>query len=261
LTLDGQLEALLRASPQEKQQLAPIFRDRYNRDIDKIPEEDLEKFLRKMAAAGLLGINEVRPSLAQQPLEPPVVAQTSLPMQEVIPSPSPSLRNQVSSPPSEAVPPPQRAVDPCRGSTTAREERPANGYEFEYDQTPEGHGKLTVNNGNAEDAAVILSSSIPGTLDRLFYVRGRMEATITEIPPGRYRIVFQIGRNWDSEAEMFRCVSATAIFDKEEAFEERTTATDVEYSDIHITLHKVVGGNARTTPLNPNAFRRHRRAR
>jgi hypothetical protein len=155
-----------------------------------------------------------------------------------------------------------RATDPCRAPPSAQEQRrPPNGYESDYDHTVKGYGELTVVNGNSEDAAVMLSSSAVEAPDRLFYVRAGMEATITEIPPGRYRVEFQIGKNWDSEAEIFECVLATAIFEHGEVFEEQRTETDVQYSHVHLTLHKVVGGNARTTPLDPSAFRRRRRIR
>ena len=132
----------------------------------------------------------------------------------------------------------------------------------DYDHTIKGYGELTVVNGNSEDAAVMLSNPTVETPDRLFYARAGMEATITEIPQGRYRIEFQIGKNWDAEAEAFECVLATAIFDQGEIFEEQRTETGVQYSHVDLTLHKVVGGNARTTPLDdPSVFRRRRRIR
>jgi hypothetical protein len=83
-------------------------------------------------------------------------------------------------------------------------------------------GELPQNQGreqlHSEDAAVILSNSAVETPDRLFYVRAGMEAKITEIPPGRYRVMFQTGKKWDSESEIFQCVLATKIFDRGEAF-------------------------------------------
>lgn len=292
LMLDGQLETLERANPQEKQQLTPIFRERFKRDIGKVPEEEQELFFRRMAAAELPDFGGVEPSPAQQSQEPPATAQTPFPHREqdggsqsvagstkptakvdssdlakygsslykAPPSPTPNLRNPVSSPPSEATLPPPRAIDPCNGPPSAQEQhRPSNGYESDYDRTVKGNGELTVVNGNSEDAAVILSNSAVETPDRLFYVRAGMEAKITEIPPGRYRVMFQTGKKWDSESERFQCVLATKIFDRGEAFEEQRTETDVQYSHIRLTLHKVVGGNARTAPLDPSAFQRRRR--
>jgi hypothetical protein len=292
LTLDGQLEALERANPQEKRQLAPIFRERFKRDIDKVPEEEQELFFRRMAVAELPDFDGVAPSPAQQSQEPPAAAQNPFThreqdggsqsvagstkptakadpsdlgkygssLYEAPPSPTPNLRNLVSSPPPEAMLPPPRAIDPCNAPPSAHEQRrPSNGYESDYDHTVKGYGELTVVNGNSEDAAVIVSNSAVETPDRLFFVRAGMEAKITEIPPGRYRVMYQTGKNWDSESERFQCVLATAVFEGPKVFEEQETETDVRYSHITLTLHKVVGGNARTTPLGPSAFRRRRR--
>jgi len=160
LTLAGQLEALERASPQEKRQLMPIFNARFNRDIGKVPDEERELFFRRMAAAGLLGISGAETSSAQR-------AQDG-----AVPSPTPSPPNPVPSPPSRPTLPPPRATEPCLASSTVREQRrPANGHESDYNHTVKGYGKVTVVNGNSEDAAVMLSGSAVETPDRLFYVR------------------------------------------------------------------------------------------
>jgi hypothetical protein len=258
LTLDGQLEVLRRADPQEKQQLTPIFLERVKRDIDTVPEGEQELFFRKMADAGLPRTMPAQPPAQSAPALPPGFSlEADTPQAQ--PPRAIGFGPDATPPATPAVPspPPQKAIDPCHASATAEQERPPNGYEFAYDHTVEGHGKLTVNNGNPEDAAVIVTSSTGKPSDRLFYVRARMEATITGIPPGRYRIEFQIGKHWESEDEQFQCALATAIFDREDAFEEQTTATDVE-TDVEVTLHKVVGGNAKTRPLDPSAFRRRR---
>jgi hypothetical protein len=53
--------------------------------------------------------------------------------------------------------------------------------------------------------------------------------------------------------------------DHQETFVEKTTETDAEidvlYSNVKLTLHKVVGGNAPTTPIDNRAFRRRSRIR
>jgi hypothetical protein len=260
LTLDGQLEALQRADPQEKHRLAPIFRERFNRDIGKVPVEDQELFFRKMAAAGLSDINRVEPSPAQGAQTPPVEAETPSRLPQSISSPTPNPSRLVSALPLEPTMPPPKAIDPCRATPTRRPVRPPNGYEFAYDHGVKGNGKLTVNNGNSDDAAVMIASPDPDTPDRLFYIRAGMEATMAEILPGRYQIKFQVGRIW--EPESCKCVLATAIFEREESFEEQRIETDagteLQYAHIHLTLHEVLGGNARTTPISPNAFRRRK---
>jgi hypothetical protein len=138
--------------------------------------------------------------------------------------------------------------------------RPLNGEEFGSSKaTSDGHGELTIRNGNSLDAAVIIENSAPDGNDRLVYVRAGLETTIMSIPPGQHRLKFQIGSDWDKQAEHFGCVSATAIFDRTASYEERETAKGIEYSTVQVTLHKVVDGNAYTTPIDPAAFRRGRR--
>jgi len=149
---------------------------------------------------------------------------------------------------------------PCQASVGGKGQyRPENGTEFDSERTDEGHSKLTVTNGNPEDAAVTVSNVVPKSDDRLMYVRAGMTAIMGGFAPGQYRVVFQIGKEWDEQAEAFNCVSGTSVFDRTASFEEAETANGVEFSNIRVTLHKLVGGNARTTPVDPTAFRRRRR--
>lgn len=122
----------------------------------------------------------------------------------------------------------------------------------------EGHGILEVTNGNSQDAAVILADLTGQQDGRLMYVRNGMQATMTRISPGRYRIMFQVGKNWDESSETFRCVTGTAAFDQTESFKEEERADGIEYSRLRITLHRVVGGNARSSPIAKPMFVRRR---
>jgi hypothetical protein len=121
-----------------------------------------------------------------------------------------------------------------------------------------GHGIFEVNNGNSEDAAVILADVTGLHDDRLMYIRGGMRATMSSIPPGKYRIMFQTGKNWDESIEDFQCVYGTEAFDRTESFTEEERAWGTEYSRLSITLHKVIGGNARSSPIPKQAFARKR---
>jgi hypothetical protein len=150
--------------------------------------------------------------------------------------------------------------DACQASMDDPElHRPRNGEEFDAKQAEEGHGTLTIINGNSEDAAVIISNSALDGFDRLVYVRAGMTATMEAMSPGQYHMIFQTGRGWDEQAEDFKCASGTWSFDRTASFEEEETADGIEYSDISVTLHKLVDGNARTTRIDPTAFRRRRR--
>jgi len=155
--------------------------------------------------------------------------------------------------------PSAKTDDPCKASVADLEwTRPVNGWEARFVRGGEGYGMLEVTNGNSQDAAVILADLAGIHDDRLMYIRSGMQATMRSIPPGQYRIKFQTGKNWDEDAESFLCVYGTAIFDKTESFTEEERADGIEYSRLSITLHKVVGGNARSSPIAKQAFARKR---
>jgi hypothetical protein len=260
LTLQDQLEVLMHANPHERQLLKPIFNERYQRDIDKVPEDERELFFRNLAAAGLLEVSRNPPAVKQGSDSLDVLIAKAEPARAAVPpSAQPKDAAILTESGTKSTNTPvqaSNAIDPCVNSSSTRQPRPPNGHESAYEGVVQGFGKLTIINGNSEDAAVILASSAPQNPDRLIYIRAGMEATLTEIPPGQYRVKFQIGKIWDPEAEVFQCVLATAIFDQEDTFEEEKTETGVQYSDVHLTLHKVVGGNVRTTPMDRSAFRR-----
>ena len=271
LTLQGQLEVLMQVSTQDRQRLTPIFNERYDRDIDKVPEDERELFFRNLAAVGFLDGSLEPSGITPPPGQPKQEASATNPQQIQTLDPSqvdparPSMSKasggqSLTAPLLTPIP-----FDPCVASPSDREQRPPNGYESDYDRAVEGYGKLTVVNGNSEDAVVIVLGSTAETPDRLVYVRAGMETTIAEIAPGRYRVEFQIGKYWDSKTETFQCALATSMFDRAETFAQKKTETDVEvnvqYSDVKLTLHKVVGGNTSTTPIDKSAFRRRQRIR
>jgi hypothetical protein len=123
----------------------------------------------------------------------------------VEPPPSQSAANAAPRAQNAPLQPDVKAPESCPSNIGAQEpQRPANGKEFDSVELGNGHGELTVVNGNSLDAAVIVENSNLDGSDRLVYVRAGMRTTITSIPPGQH----QIGSNWDEEAEHFRCVSA-----------------------------------------------------
>jgi hypothetical protein len=83
-----------------------------------------------------------------------------------------------------------------------------------------------------------------------------MSVTMTGIPKGQYRRMFQIGHLWEDRAESFRCVAATGEFERLAAFEETEKAEGIEYTDISVTLHKLIGGNAKTNTIPKAQFHR-----
>lgn len=148
-------------------------------------------------------------------------------------------------------------ADPCQSPDLSHDpHRPFNGAEYGGEPSIDWHSKLRISNGNTEDAAVLIANATAETSDRLIYIRAGMTAAMGRIAPGQYRLTFQLGRDWDARAEGFRCASSTSIFDRLASFEERETDKGVEYSTVEITLHKLAGGNAHTSPVATAAFRR-----
>ena len=192
----------------------------------------------------------------QQPPNPSTAKSTPT---VVEPPPSQSAPDAAPRAQDVPLPPDVKGAESCPSNMGAQEpQRPANGKEFGSGELGNGHGELTVVNGNSLDAAVIVENSNLDGGDRLVYVRAGMRTTISSIPPGQHPLKFQIGSNWDEEGEHFRCVSATEIFDRMASFEENETATNIEYSTVEVTLHKLASGNVHTTPIDPALFRRHR---
>jgi len=204
LTLDGQLEALQRANPQEKQQLTPIFLESLNRDIDKIPEEDQELFLRKVTAAGLPGVSRATPRPAR---ELPVAVPPSVPGDIEAPGKGIATKTVAASPSdldgasatapggqhSATAHPRTEATNTIDYAALARQaggmpvheatRLPSpqihdpvslpNGTNLIPPPAAEGLGELHINNNSSQDAVVKLKAAVGKETLRFVYVRAR----------------------------------------------------------------------------------------
>jgi hypothetical protein len=123
---------------------------------------------------------------------------------------------------------------------------------------PYGHkglGRLRISNGTAFDAVVkLLSDSQPPRTYRMVYVRTRSSVEIDSIPTGPYVLKYALGVDWDEKARRFRRGQSYARFDDRFLFGELPREHSVWYWKYDVTLHPVVGGSARTSPLDENAF-------
>lgn len=152
-------------------------------------------------------------------------------------------------------------VDPCRSSVPGVQMAFLSVNNGEQLGTPagNGHGELTITNGNREeDAAVIVANSTEDTDDRLIFVRAGMVATMRQITPGQYKLTFQFGLSWDSQKEDFVCDRYTKVFDQPVFFTETRDPDGIGYHELHITLTPVPNGKAATTRVNDALFRRRR---
>jgi len=133
-----------------------------------------------------------------------------------------------------------------------------NGTEIVKRRRTAGYGKLTVDNGTAYDAVLELVDGKTQKAIRVFYVTSGEKFTEDRVGPGTYSVYYMTGTDWNSTAKVFNQVVESGVFDQTATFaEERNDQTgEVDFHEFSITLQPVVGGNARTSTLDAEEFKR-----
>lgn len=126
-----------------------------------------------------------------------------------------------------------------------------------------GHSQINVDNGTDTDAIVrVVRFNNDGQQKiRNFYVRSHDKFVAKQIPPGEYVLKVAFGTDWNSDTRKFnyrKSFSKTQTFSIEETIsKEQTDEGDVEhtrFSKLSITLHKVLHGNFKSSPINEEEF-------
>ena len=120
-----------------------------------------------------------------------------------------------------------------------------NGARIAPDIGTEGRGELKVDNGTTEDAEIILYNVERDEKSRDQNVTAHNVVKIAGIPVGTYELKYKLGSSY---YKFERSLNYT---------EERTRGEDgvwVNYHQIGVTLHSIVGGNARTKPISRADF-------
>jgi hypothetical protein len=134
---------------------------------------------------------------------------------------------------------------PQEGSPLELEPSLPNGARIAPDIGTDGRGELKVDNGTTEDAEIILYNVERDEKSRDQNVTAHNVLQIAGIPVGTYELKYKLGSSY---YKFERSLSYT---------EERTRGEDgvwVNYHQIGVTLHSVVGGNARTKPISRADF-------
>ncbi len=116
--------------------------------------------------------------------------------------------------------------------------------------------KFRVLNGTAMDAVVRLKHASSGRMALEFYVRAGSSVERPHIQPGRYRMQYSTGLDWDSSSRSFTYGRQFYQSDKVFEFTETPEGDKVLYSDIQITLHRVRGGNTGRHQISEDEFNR-----
>jgi hypothetical protein len=108
-----------------------------------------------------------------------------------------------------------------------------------------GSGDLVIENGSGDTTVslVPVGSKKPNFT---VYVRGKAKHTVKNIKSGNYEVFAAAGQDWDNGKKGFTRDCSFTKFDDKFEFEPGVIWT--------ITLTQVVGGNASTSDVDPNAF-------
>ncbi|MFG2074116.1 hypothetical protein [Nonomuraea maritima] len=130
---------------------------------------------------------------------------------------------------------------------TSAAARPSNGRIL-YDRYSGGRGRLTIKNGTSRDSVITLVKGKTKAIS--IYVRARSTASIKDVRDGTYRVYFTSGYRFDNARKRFTRSATYQRFDDRLRF----VTTSTSYRIYTLSLQPVVGGNARSSAVNPKDF-------
>jgi len=112
-----------------------------------------------------------------------------------------------------------------------------------------GEGQLKIKNGTNFDALAKLINKQDKSI-KTVYIKAKNNYTIQNISDGNYKLVFLLGSDWNKAKITFNENRSYSKFD--DYFNFKTTSKS--YSIWGVTLNPIVGGTAKTSPLDENEF-------
>jgi hypothetical protein len=113
------------------------------------------------------------------------------------------------------------------------------------DMGVEGYGVLNINNGTSVDAEVRLYNAMNDEIVLDAPVKAKNLLQITGIPTGIYQLKY-------AEGNSFHQFDQTLGYAEQKI--EESDGERIEYGEISVTLHPVVGGNVRTREISRAEF-------
>ena len=113
-----------------------------------------------------------------------------------------------------------------------------------------GAGELSINNGSDSDAILKLVNIATNKSVLTVYIKARSVYDIAKISDGNYKVLFNLGNDWNDQLKAFNQNSGYEVFEENLDF----LTTNTKYSTFSITLNPVVGGDARTSDVKPEDF-------
>lgn len=139
-------------------------------------------------------------------------------------------------------------VGPEVPTASAQQDRRLANGQFVRAGSRTGEGHMAINNNASHDGVVTLTRNRNAAYS--VYIRKGMQFTVTGIRDGNYETYFTVGTDWDSQARAFTRDRAFKRFDNPLQF----TTTSRQTTIWNITLSGVVGGNAKSSDVDPNTY-------
>jgi hypothetical protein len=122
-------------------------------------------------------------------------------------------------------------------------------------------GQLTVSNGTDHHAIAKLIDIDTDSKVLSFAIGARQQSTIYRIADGTYQLIFAFGDRVYAGTDRFESPSGFFKFDNSLSFATTYTADTVyyykNYTKLSVTLHTVLGGNAKTSSISRSDFERY----
>ncbi len=153
---------------------------------------------------------------------------------------------------------PTSALQPTAARTSTPLAAPQNGTILEQNAGFfNGMGSLNVINQTGQDALVKLVPEGGASAAARFIVANGAQYEIGDVTDGAYRVMFDLGEDWERQTERFRHAKPAQRFDDPFAFKTTETSSGWRYTTYEVTLHTVPLGTARTSTLSDSEFLRY----
>ena len=136
--------------------------------------------------------------------------------------------------------------------------RPATGgILFDLYPGNAGPGKLTVHNGTNHNAICKIIDPVTNTKVCSFVILANTRDGISGVLDGRFRVIFAYGDSIIQGADRFESPEGFSEFKDTFDFVTTRTPSGIQYSTFSVTLHKVIGGNARTGTISADEYNKY----
>lgn len=128
------------------------------------------------------------------------------------------------------------------------------GTAINLDQRTSGRGELEAINGTRYDSYIVVMDADDHVRARQRYIKAQDSFTIDRLEPGRYRVLFATGIDWNAQAERFNCDASYFEFGSILSYKEARDAKKVYFDHFSITINSEADGTAIPKEISEGEF-------